>query len=55
MVVPEEAYRDFESIYEKEYEISLSPEEAKYKGKKLLRIFRKALFSCNYKGEEFNG
>ena len=44
MVIPDDAYTDFAEIYQREFDIRLSPEEVKFKAKKLLSIFRKALF-----------
>ena len=55
MAIPDDAYTDFAEIYEREFNVRLSPHEVKFKAKKLLNIFRKAIFSNKNQGGVDNG
>lgn len=55
MLIPNEAYTEFTQIYEREFGIKLPHEEAKFKAKKLLNIFRKAILNNTKQGEINNG
>ena len=51
MVQESEAIKEFGDIYEREFDIKLSHDEAKFKAEKVLKIFSKVIF---YEGDTSN-